>query len=140
MKPFLVWCAVFFVLYTGCSLAYHTYLTQAPRQVLVAVDTSFPMQAVWDQVPEVLATIQQRRYTLFSLITDKGHLHSWQPGLRLGAIRPYAPRDLTALVDPAQTPEIEAADTIYLITNAAHLPTLPQAQRWHVVHLRSEQP
>jgi len=43
------------------------------------------------QVPATLATLQQRRYTQFSLITDKAKIHAWQPQLALGALQPYAP-------------------------------------------------
>ena len=119
MQPFLVWCALLGSLYAGLAGAYHVYLTHYPRHVVVALDTSYPMHTVWSQVPATLATIQQRRYTQFSLITDKAKLHSWQPTLTLGALQPYAPRALVSLLDPHTYPALCTADQIYVVTNAA---------------------
>ena len=135
MKQFLVWCAVFFGLYGGLSGAYHLHLTSHPRRVLVAVDTSFPMQAVWSQVPHTLDTLQTRRYSLFSLITEKARVHTWQPQLALGHVQPYAPRALVQLLDHQKYPEIAAADQVYVVTNAAHSATLAADARWHIVQL-----
>ena len=99
MKQFLLWCAVFLGLYGVLSSAYHLYLTRYPRRVLVAVDTSFPMQAAWSQVPGTLAILQAQRYTLFGLITDKVRIHPWQSRLELGHLQPYAPRALAQMLD-----------------------------------------
>jgi hypothetical protein len=55
---------VFFGLYEVLSSVYHLHLTRHPRRVLVAVDISLPMQAVWSQVSDTLATFQAQRYTL----------------------------------------------------------------------------
>jgi len=135
MQQLLVWCAVFFGFYAGLSGAYHVYLTSHPRRVLVAVDASFPMHTVWSQVPETLAALQARRYTLFSLITDKARVHTWQPQLELGHVQPYAPRALSQLLDHQKYPEIAAADQVYVVTNAAHSATLAADTRWHIVQL-----
>ena len=75
MKQLLIWCTVFWGLYGSMSAAYHLHLTRHPRRVLVAVDTSFPMQAVRSQVPDTLVALQAQRYTLFGLITDKARIH-----------------------------------------------------------------
>ena len=63
LKQFLLWCVVFLGLYGVLSSAYHLHLTRHPRKVLVAVDTSFPMQAVWSQVPDTLATSRRSAHT-----------------------------------------------------------------------------
>ena len=118
------------------SSAYHLYLTRHPRKVLVAVDTSFPMQAVWSQVPDTLATLQAQRYTLFGLITDKVRIHPWQSRLELGHLQPYAPRTLTQMLDQHRYPEIAAADQIYVLTNAANSAALAEDKRWHIVQLQ----
>jgi hypothetical protein len=136
MKPFLLWCVVFFGLYGVLSSAYHVYLTRHPRHVLVAVDTSFPMQAVWSQVPDTLATLQAPRYTLFGLITDKVRIHPWQSRLELGHLQPYAPRALAQMLDQRRYPEIAAADQIYVVTNAANSAALAEDKRWHIVPLQ----
>ena len=136
MKQFLVWCAAFFGLYGVLSSAYHLHLARHPRKVLVAVDTSFPMQAVWSQVPDTLATIQEQRYTLFGLITDKARIHPWQSKLELGHLQPYAPRALAQMIDPYRYPEMAAADQIYVVTNAVHSAALVEDKRWHIVQLQ----
>jgi len=136
MKQFLLWCVLFLGLYGVLSSTYHLYLTRHPRKVLVAVDTSFPMQAVWSQVPDTLAAIQAQRYTLFSLITDKARIHPWQSRLELGHLQPYAPRSLAQMLDPHRYPEMAAADQIYVVTNAANSTTLAADKRWHIVQLQ----
>ena len=136
MKQFLLWCAVFCGLYGVLSSAYHLHLTRHPRRVLVAVDTSFPMQAVWSQVPDTLAAIQAQRYTLFSLITDKARIHPWQPRLELGHLQPYAPRTLAQMLDLHRYPEMAVADQIYVVTNAINSAALAADKRWHIVQLQ----
>ena len=136
MKQLLIWCAVFWGLYGGMSAAYHLHLTRHPRRVLVAVDTSFPMQAVWSQVPDTLAALQAQRYTLFSLITDKARIHPWQSRLELGQLQPYAPRALAQMLDPHRYPEMAVADRIYVITNATNGTALAAEKRWHIVQLQ----
>jgi len=136
MKQFLLWSVVFLGLYGVLSSAYHLHLTRHPRRVLVAVDTSFPMQAVWSQVPDTLTALEAQRYTLFSLITDKARIHPWQSRLELGHLQPYAPRALAQMLDPHRYPEIAAADRIYVVTNAINSAGLVQDKRWHMVQLQ----
>ena len=136
MKQFLLWCVVFLGLYGVLSSAYHLHLTRHPRRVLVAVDTSFPMQAVWSQVPDTLTALEAQRYTLFGLITDKARIHPWQSRLELGHLQPYAPRALAQMLDPHRYPEIAAADRIYVVTNASNSAGLVQDKRWHMVQLQ----
>ncbi len=136
MKQFLLWCVVFLGLYGVLSSAYHLHLTRHPRRVLVAVDTSFPMQAVWSQVPDTLTALEAQRYTLFSLITDKARIHPWQSRLELGHLQPYAPRALAQMLDPHRYPEMAVADRIYVVTNAAHSTALAEDKRWHIVQLQ----
>ena len=140
MKQLLIWCAVFWGLYGGMSAAYHLHLTRHPRRVLVAVDTSFPMQVVWSQVPDTLAAIQTQRYTLFSLITDKTHIHTWQPQLALGHLQPYAPRALAQMLDQRRYPDIVVADQVYVVTNAANRTALAKDKRWHIMQLQPMAP
>ena len=140
MKQLLIWCAVFLGLYGGMSGAYHLHLTRHPRRVLVAVDTSFPMQVVWSQVPDMLAALRTQRYTLFSLITDKTHIHTWQPQLDLGHLQPYAPRALAQMLDQRRYPDIVVADQVYVVTNAANSTALAKDKRWHIVQLQPMAP
>jgi len=135
MKPLMLWCAVFFGVYASVSAAYHLFLTHHPRRVVVAVDTSFPMQPVWSQVPDALAALQAQRYTLFSLVTDKARIHTWQPHLALGSLQPYAPRTLSHVLDRGRYPDIAAADQVYVITNATDRTALPADVPWRLVPL-----
>ena len=140
MKQFILWLALFVALYAGCSGAYHLYLTRHPRRIFVAVDTSFPMRVVWSQVPNVLATLQKRPYTVFKLVTDKVLVHNWQRELRLQTGQPYAPRDLTPLFASPYAAEVAAADAGYLITNATDLPPVPARRHWQVLQLTPTSP
>ena len=106
----------------------------------MAVNTSFPMQAVWSQVPDVLAALQSQRYTLFSLITDKMTIHTWQPQLDLGHRQPYAPRALAQMLDQHRYPDIAVADYVYVVTNAANSAALVVDKRWHIVQLQPMAP
>ena len=129
-----MWCSS--GLYGVLSSAYHLHLTSHPRRVLVAVDTSFPMQAVWSQVPDTLAILQAQRYTLFSLITDKARIHPWQSRLEFGHLQPYAPRALAQMLDRHRYPEMAVADQIYVVTNAINSTALAEDKRWHIVQLQ----
>ena len=119
---------------------YHLHLTRHPRKVLVAVDTSFPMQAVSSQVPGMcLQPSGAQRYTLFSLITDKDRpSNTWQPRLHLGHLQPYAqPEPWLQMLDQHRYPDIVVADQVYVVTNAASRRRPgPTSKRWHIVQLQ----
>ncbi len=136
MKRLILWALIYLGLYAGLSTAYHLHLRAHPRRVLFAVDSSYPMQAVW---PEVEATLQRlqhnRRYTTFSVITDKGKLHSWQPQATLQQVRPYAPRNLAPLLNVQRHSEYRQADQIMLITNAADAEAFTLPERMTLLRL-----
>ena len=117
MKPFGIWLILACLVFGGMSVAYHLYLSSNPRKVLVAVDSSFSMKSAWPRVSEKLEEIAKRRYASFSLITEKNKIHSWDDGLTLGKIVPYAPRNFTKLADSSAYPELDEAGEKYLITN-----------------------
>ncbi len=135
MQAFLLWCVLAIGLYSGLGAAYHAYLTSHPRKILIALDTSYPMRPVWEQVHAMVQALPQPRYSECSVITDKGRLHGWQPVPQLGNVQPYAPRDLTKLLDTQQYPEITAADTVYVVTNAPDTAGLRQASGRDVIVL-----
>jgi hypothetical protein len=117
MKPFVIWLVLVFIVFGAISGVYHLYLSNSPHKVLVAIDSSFSMKAVWSQVPSILRQLEERRYTTFSLVTEKNKIHSWAPALQLGALIPYAPRDFAKLIGNGQYPEIGEAQQKYLITD-----------------------
>ncbi len=112
------------------------YLGSHPKRVLVIVDTSYPMSAVWDQVPSALALLEGSRYMVFALASDKGRIHGWRSTLELGRNVPYAPRNLKDLRQQLPMPELEEASEIVLITNAPEK-ELPPSNGWKIVHLGS---
>ena len=60
----------------------------------------------------------ERRYTVYSLVTEKDRVHGWQDTLSLGKLSPFAPRNLDKLRNGDKFPEIEEADRKYIVTNA----------------------
>lgn len=139
MKTFSVWLVITLVVFGASSGGYHVYLTKSPRKVLVAVDSSGSMKAVWNQVPQSLKMIAgQQRYVIFSLVTEKSRVPtkenpnpalsvpSWSSELQLGTIIPYLPRDFAKLTGNAQYPEVAEAQQKYLITDAEGA----QSQNW----------
>ena len=119
MKPFIIWLVFTVFVFGASSGAYHLYLEKSPRKILVAVDSSFSMKAVWNQVPQALKTISaDQRYVTFSLVTEKTRIHSWSPELKLDSVVPYAPRDFSKFLDSGKYPEIDEAQQKYLITDS----------------------
>jgi hypothetical protein len=125
MNAFRRWLALALGLFGLAAWGYHAYLTAWPRKVLVIVDGSYPMSAVWDQVPPLLKSLSAGRYQVHALATDRGLVHGWQASLDLGSIRPYAPRHLAGLPQRLPMAGLGQADATYLITNAppGKLPT-----------------
>ncbi len=135
MRIFALWLGLVVVVAAGLSGAYHLYQTQHPARVLVIVDSSFPMEAVWAQVPDALRDIEGGRYAEYSLVTDKDEIHSWQDQLHLGSITPYAPRNFDRLRDATAYPELEEATEVYFITTAAPSETA-EFDGWKIVRLQ----
>ena len=135
MKPFVAWLAVTCVIFGACGGAYHLYLTKNPRKILVAVDSSFQMKAVWPRIPDTLRLIEQQRYATFALITEKNRIHSWSPSLSLGVMIPYAPRDFSRLASTAAYPEIREANRKYVITTLLEASAQAQLRGWEIIQL-----
>ncbi len=134
MKPFIIWLVLTIILFGAISVSYHVYLESHPQKILVAVDASFPMKTVWSQVPQKLHEIENRRYALYCLITDKNRIHDWSSRLQLGTIAPYAPQDLSKLLDSSKYSEIEEAGEKYLITTS-DAAQLNQFNGWTIISL-----
>jgi hypothetical protein len=117
MKLFATWMLTLILSFGMLSGAYHLYLNNNPRKILVVVDSSFAMQPVWHRIPPLLEQIDRRRYSVYGLITEKSRIHVWKDRLNFGKVSPYAPRNFSGL-NEAKYPEIEDASEIYLLTNA----------------------
>ena len=133
LKPFLQWLAFTLAGFGSLSGVYHLYLEQYPSRVLVVLDSSFPMQSDLAQARAVLNEIGNRRYTEFSLYTEKDIVHSWHPQLTADSVKFYAPRDWSRLASIEGNPEFSGASDIILITND---PAPSQPGNWTVVHLK----
>ena len=131
MKLFATWTLTLILSFGMFSGAYHLYLNNNPRKILVVVDSSFAMQPVWHRIPPLLEKIDRRRYSVYGLITEKSRIHGWTEQLNLGKVSPYAPRSFSGL-NEAKYPEIAEASELYLVTNA-EAAQLHDFQGWRVL-------
>ncbi len=135
MKPFLIWLVIAIVVFGGIGGGYHAALTKNPRKVLVAVDSSFQMKSAWSRVPEILDSLDNERYTVYSLVTEKNVVHDWQSTLNPDSTVPYAPLELSRLIGPAKYPEIDQAAQKYFITTDPTLSSNPDFKGWTIIQL-----
>lgn len=133
MKPFSIWIASTLLVFAILSGAYHFFLTENPRRVLVVVDSSFSMQSVWRRIPQILEGICHQRYTEFALATEKNTVHSWASRCDLGGTTPYAPRDFSRLLTANSYPEVGQATEKYLITNAG-ASLITKFSSWNIIN------
>lgn len=117
MKPLAIWFGIFALVFGAFAVGYHFLREGDPDQVLVVVDSSFEMEAVWRQVPDELDALDDERYSEYALATEKQLVHSWAPELRLGSVTPFAPRDFSSLTN-GEIDEVDEASERILITNA----------------------
>jgi len=129
VKPLAIWVIGFLVVLGVFVLAVN--IVRDTGRVFVAVDSSFPMESVWIQVPDELNKIDDRRFSEFALATEKSLVHSWSDELRLGAVTPFAP---CGFGDVATHNEVGEADNLILITTAASCPT-EQFVDWEIILL-----
>lgn len=132
MAPFLRWLAAALVAFGGLAGGYHAYLEANPFRVVVIVDSSFPMKAVWGRVTSTLREVGDRRYTEFSLYSEKNKIHDWQPTLRPDNLVAYAPRNFAKLQNVLNSSEIDAVSEVIFVTNAGTA-ELGEFQGWTVV-------
>jgi hypothetical protein len=117
LKPFLQWLAIAVASFGALGGGTHAYLSAHPERIVVVLDTSFPMQASWAEASAAIQALRERPYTEFSLYTEKGIVHGWQPTLALRSIMPYAPRDWSKLDIVRGSREVGEATEVILITN-----------------------
>ena len=137
MKRYLLWLLITACLFAGIAVPSHLYLGAHPRQIVVAVDTSYDMQGARQGVEQALADLAGTRYARFSLLTDKVKVHGWQESLDPGrALSFYGPRDLAALADAKRYPELAAADEVVVITDASDTSALAGLRGLRVMTVR----
>jgi hypothetical protein len=117
LKPFLQWLTIAVASFGALGGGTHAYLSAHPTRIVVVLDTSFPMQSSWADASAALQALRDRPYSEFSLYTEKGIVHGWQPTLALRSITPYAPRDWSKLDAVRGSREVAEATKVILITN-----------------------
>jgi hypothetical protein len=118
MKTFVIWLVGTLVAFGVLGGSYHLMLTGDPRKVVVIVDSSYPMTDVWPRVPKILRGLDDERYAVFSLLSEKSDVHGWQARLELGQLTPYGPRNFEKLGSGRTLPENTEAARVYFVTNA----------------------
>lgn len=138
MKAFMKWLVMAVIVFGGVSAGYHFYLKSAPRKIMVVIDASFPMNQVWDRIPDALKKIENRKYTKYALATDKGLIHGWMDEIMPGRTVPYAPRNLKNLEKRLDLGEIKEAEEIYLLTNAGNN-EISGISGWKIIKVEKEE-
>jgi hypothetical protein len=127
VKPLAFWTIGLLVVFGVFAVIVN--LVRETERVFVVVDSSFPMEGVWNRVAGELDKIDDQRYSEFALATEKMNVHTWGDTLRLGAIRPFAPCGF----DEVPTyPEISEADELILITTPGSCST-DQFADWEII-------
>lgn len=127
MKALAIWVAVVALVFGAFAVV--TSVLRDTSRVFVVVDSSFPMQAVWTQVPDELARIGERDHAEFALATEKDLIQSWAPTLSLTGVEPFAPCTFDEI---DAYPEAAEADERVLITTAASCDTSALSD-WEIV-------
>ncbi len=135
MKPFLIWLVIAIVVFGGIGGGYHVTLAGNPRKVLVAVDSSFQMKSAWPRVSDLLDSLDNQRYSAYSLVTEKQIIHSWKPALNLNSVVPYAPADFSKLTGPDRFPDIDEAQHKYFITTNSSAISNDDFKGWEIIQL-----
>jgi hypothetical protein len=130
LKPLAIFLAALLLAFAG--LAVLITVSRDTSRVFVVVDSSFPMQEVWRQVPATLDALDEEGYAEFALATEKDLIHSWQERLRFREGRAYAPCDFSEVSDYA---EAAAADELVLITTPGSCATDAFAG-WRIISLQ----
>lgn len=130
MRPLLIFLAGLLLVFGALALLISA--SRDTERVFVVVDSSFPMRAVWRQVPAELDAIDDQSYSEFALATEKGLIHSWQDRLRFRDTSAYAPCDFSAI--DAYAEAAEAGERI-LLTTPGSCPT-DGLTGWQVISLQ----
>ena len=131
MRPLLIWLLAAVLGFSALAGSYHFYLLENPRRLLVIVDASRPMAADWSAVEPLLDQLNRRRYTVFSLATEKDLVHAWSSYLALGLTRPRAARDFSRLRSRTHL-NLGSNPTVLFVTNAEPALTA-EFKDWQIV-------
>ena len=133
MKLFAFWLSISVTCFALLSAGYHYYLSANPHRVVVVLDTSEPMRSNWQQINKVLARLGSRRYTEFSLASEKDMIHGWSRFINLGITEPEDQRDFARLRDASNHLTHIRASKFYFVTNAPASELSDFSRDWQIV-------
>ena len=126
MKNFITWLVVFVLCFAGLSTGYHLHKSRSPDQVLIAIDTSFPMRKAERDLNMELVNLAGRRYTRYTVIDSLSLLQENRntPVVRREIIF-FGPRELVKLAENAiKYSRSLGVDRVIFFTNAADISPL----------------
>ena len=129
MKPLAYFAAGILIVFGVFAVVLN--VARSTERIFVVVDSSFPMAAVWNQVPGALADVDSASYSEYALATEKALVHSWQDHLNLGATTPFAPCSFEGIEDHT---EVGQASELILVTTTTSCPT-DHLLEWRVIFL-----
>lgn len=129
MKAFAIWLVVVAAVFGVFALV--TDRVRGTKQVFVVVDTSFPMKAVWFDIPGVLDELDDEHRAEFALATEKARVHGWQSTLDLVGVEPFAPCDFSEIESYS---EVDQADELVLVTTPTSCDT-SALTGWRIVEI-----
>ncbi|MEM7238307.1 MAG: hypothetical protein AAF501_10865 [Pseudomonadota bacterium] len=127
MRAFLLWLILSLLCWTGLERWLDSSFRTNPRLVVVALDTSFAMEPVWNAIPPLLGNLDGAPYESYELHGPRGKLDGPAERVAIGTLRPYGPRSFDRLAKIG----VEAHRRI-LITNAT-ADELPAPTGWTVL-------
>ena len=132
MKSFVIWLGIALATFGTGAGAYHSYLENDPRLVLVIVDSAFEMRKALDSAKSKALQLATHPYSKVALYTERARVHGWADSVSPARISAYGPRNFERLTTGALGPEFAEADIVHFVTNApaAQLANLPS--HWQV--------
>lgn len=108
----------FILLYGILSVASHLYLSMNPRKLCIVIDTSYAMEKYQNDIFEKVDSLTTRRYTEFSLVSDKSIIYSWTASPQATrSLKFYGPDDFSR-INTDDNPLLAEADYVVLISNS----------------------
>lgn len=119
MKRFIIWLVITVLVYAVLFGAAHFVFSNNPKRIVVAIDTSVGMKKSDYRIKNALKKILTKRYSLFTIITDKSKLTDWskKPAVPR-TFKYYGPQDLNHFVKMSGVVDFSAAQQVYFITNS----------------------
>ncbi len=108
----------FILLYGILSGASHFYLSMNPRKLCIVIDTSYMMEKYQSDIFEKIDALTTRRYSEFSLVSDKSLIYSWTASPQATrSLKFYGPDDFSR-INTNDNPLLAEADYIIMISNS----------------------